>query len=97
MGTSSPIALLRKFRFFVITDLADILDQRMIVDQRTDDFIIVFLVGPVDLCRDLQRDAASDGDLDGAGRPPFPARSGLARPDSRGSTGRGISNFSGTP
>ncbi|OIQ64093.1 hypothetical protein GALL_543600 [mine drainage metagenome] len=49
----------------MITDLPDVFDQGM-VDQWTDDLIIIVLIGPIDLRGDFQGDAASDGDLDGA-------------------------------
>jgi len=36
------------------------------IHQRTNEFIIIVLVGPIDLRGDLERDAAPDRDLDGA-------------------------------
>ena len=47
----------------MIADLADILDQRMI-HHRLDEFVVVVLIGAIDLCRDLERNAASDSNLD---------------------------------
>ena len=54
----------------MVADLADIFDERMI-HQRANEFIIIVLVGPIDLRGDLERDAASDRDLDGAIDPLF--------------------------
>ena len=59
-----PDRAAEEIRFFGVADLADIFDQTDAVDQRADEFIVVFLVGPVDLGRDLERNAASDRDLD---------------------------------
>ena len=49
----------------MIADFADKFDERM-VHQRPDDLVVIFLVGAIDLCRDLQRNAASDSNPDGA-------------------------------
>jgi hypothetical protein len=55
----------QKVRFFVITDFADVIDER-VVHQRANDFIEIVLIGPIDFCRDLERDAASYGNFDRA-------------------------------
>ena len=65
MGTSSPIAPLRKSDFFMISDFADVIDER-VVHQRANDSVVIVPIGPIDFCRDLKRDAGSYGDFDGA-------------------------------
>src|SRR6185503_7060682 len=52
--------------FLAVADLADEFDQRIGLDERGDQFVIVFLVGAIDLGRDLERNAAPGSDTDGA-------------------------------
>src|SRR6266480_7220945 len=59
-----PNRAAEEVRFFVVADFADVFDQRVALDQRTNEFIVVLLVGPIDLRRDLERNAASGRDLD---------------------------------
>jgi hypothetical protein len=37
-----------------------------VVHQRANDFIEIVLIGPIDFCRDLERDTASYGNFDRA-------------------------------
>src|SRR6202035_5097204 len=62
-----PDRAAQKSRFLVVADFSDVLDQRAVVDQRTYEFIVIILVGAVDLGGDLQRYAAAGCDLDRAG------------------------------
>ena len=55
-----------KFRLLAVADLADELDERIALDHRPDQFVIIILVGAVDLGGDLQGNAASCCDLDRA-------------------------------
>src|SRR5947207_13838752 len=48
----------QKLRFFGIPDLADRFDNRIAVDHRANYFMVIFLIGPIDLRRDLERNAA---------------------------------------
>ena len=52
--------------FLAVADLADIFDQRVGLDERGDQLIVIVLVGAIDLGRDLERNAASCGNPDGA-------------------------------
>src|SRR4030088_253066 len=49
--------------FFVVADLADIFDER-VIHQRANNFIVIFLVGSIDLRGDLERNTAPDRNLD---------------------------------
>ena len=56
----------QELRFLAVADLADVVDERIVLDHRPDQLVIIVLVGAIDLGGDLQRDAASRRDLDRA-------------------------------
>ena len=53
-------------RLLAIRDLADEFDQRTGLDERCNQLVVLLLIGAIDLCRNLQRNAASSGNADGA-------------------------------
>ncbi len=61
-----PDRAAQEFRLLGIADLADEVDQRIVLDQRANEFVVIFLVGAIDLGGDLERNAAAGGDLDRA-------------------------------
>lgn len=69
-GNEQPDRTTEEVRFFMISDFADVIDER-VVHQRANDSVVIVLIGPIDFCRDLERDAASYGDFDGAIDPLF--------------------------
>jgi len=59
IGTNSPIAPLRKSDFSASPISPIYSTRRVTLDQRANDFIVIFLIGPIDLRGDPERYAAS--------------------------------------